>query len=269
MRALALIPVTAAVLGTAASVSAATVCPPATPPVAVGVLTIAATPPGDGYQPADGRPMLGVGVGVPSLPTQERERLPVGVGAQVNEVYPGTAADRMGIRPGDVVVAVNGQEVHSFEDMRQEIVHGSRIGEQVEVTISRDGARIALQDRLGRWPDDMPYREQDDAFWRAQQEAQRQRVAHDRQRIDRLASDLAELRSGAAAPARPWHASHAIDALLAWLDTMPAWRLSLHRQVQPTSDGAPDPEASDAAPVGPRSAEASWHLRFSADSSGG
>jgi serine protease Do len=84
------------------------------------------------------RGVLGVQIG--EL-TRERARelgLPRPVGAFVNSVNNGSAADKAGIRPGDVITAFNGREILSASDLPPQVgvlAPGSR----ATVTVRRDG----------------------------------------------------------------------------------------------------------------------------------
>ncbi len=59
-------------------------------------------------------------------------------GAVIAQVVPGSTADKSGIKVGDVVLAVNGREVHGSGDLRNRIgmLH---IGEKVTLKLLRDG----------------------------------------------------------------------------------------------------------------------------------
>jgi regulator of sigma E protease len=63
--------------------------------------------------------------------------------ARVDSVQPDSAAAAAGFTTGDLVVAINGRPVESFNEM-QRMVSGSA-GETLAVTIDRDGSRLVLQ----------------------------------------------------------------------------------------------------------------------------
>jgi regulator of sigma E protease len=63
--------------------------------------------------------------------------------ARVDSVQPDSAAAAAGFKTGDLVVAINGRPVESFNEM-QRMVSGSA-GETLAVTIDRDGSRLVLQ----------------------------------------------------------------------------------------------------------------------------
>ncbi len=62
-------------------------------------------------------------------------------GAVVTRVTDGSAADRAGIKTGDVIIAVNGQPVDNATKLRNAIGLLS-IGQQVRLTLLRDGKRV-------------------------------------------------------------------------------------------------------------------------------
>ena len=59
-------------------------------------------------------------------------------GAFVSEVLPGSAAEKAGIKAGDVITAMNGQKISSFAEMRAKIAT-TGAGKEIELTYLRDG----------------------------------------------------------------------------------------------------------------------------------
>jgi S1-C subfamily serine protease len=64
-------------------------------------------------------------------------------GAVIAQVEPGSPAERAGLKRGDVVVAIDGNQVHSATQVRNH-VGLKRIGQPVALTIERDGAKRVL-----------------------------------------------------------------------------------------------------------------------------
>ncbi|OOF43551.1 serine peptidase [Rodentibacter rarus] len=69
-------------------------------------------------------------------------------GAFVSEVIPNSAAEKAGIKAGDVITAMNGQKISSFAEMRAKIAT-SGAGKEIELTYLRDGksqnVKVTLQ----------------------------------------------------------------------------------------------------------------------------
>ncbi len=74
-------------------------------------------------------------------------------GALVQEVLPDTPAEEAGLRPGDLIVAVNEEPV-TPERPLPDILGGYRPGDRVELTLLRRNETLVLSVRLGRHPDD-------------------------------------------------------------------------------------------------------------------
>lgn len=86
------------------------------------------------------RGVLGVEIGEVSRQRAQELGLPRPVGAFVNSVNTGSAADRAGIRPGDVILAFNGREILNASDLPPQVgllAPGSR----ATVSVHRNGAR--------------------------------------------------------------------------------------------------------------------------------
>jgi len=61
---------------------------------------------------------------------------------RVHEVLPGSAAEQAGIRPGDLVVEIDGSPIADFSELQQAVM--TRAGEELSVVIDRGGERISL-----------------------------------------------------------------------------------------------------------------------------
>jgi serine protease Do/serine protease DegQ len=69
--------------------------------------------------------------------------IPMRRGAVVTSVEPKSAADRAGLRPGDIVVAVNGKPIRDAGDLRNSIGL-LRVGEKVRLKVLREGKTLDL-----------------------------------------------------------------------------------------------------------------------------
>ena len=70
-------------------------------------------------------------------------------GAFVSEVVPGSAADEGGLQAGDVIVAVDGEDIDKATDVRDQILDHEP-GDTVEIDIVRQGEEQTLEVTLGR-----------------------------------------------------------------------------------------------------------------------
>jgi len=84
------------------------------------------------------RGLLGVVVGAVTRELAEAMNLDRPVGALVNDVTPGGSADRAGIKPGDVILAFDGQNIETWGDLPP-LVGANPPGMKTEVLVSRDG----------------------------------------------------------------------------------------------------------------------------------
>ena len=75
-----------------------------------------------------------------------------GPGATIGSVYDGTPAARAGLRSGDVIEALDGEPLTSFEDLRSR-VGDKRPGEVIELRVRRDGSTIELEATLEAKPE--------------------------------------------------------------------------------------------------------------------
>ncbi len=96
-------------------------------------------------------PFLGiVGQTLTSVAAKERG-VDDGEGAIVIEITPNTGAERAGIRPNDVIIAVDGAPVRSMDDL---ILHvrRKRVGDTVTVTLMRNGEKRDVKVTVGEKP---------------------------------------------------------------------------------------------------------------------
>jgi Predicted membrane-associated Zn-dependent proteases 1 len=62
--------------------------------------------------------------------------------ARVDEIVAGSAAEKAGFKPGDVIVSIDGRAIESFEEVQRSV--GPRPGDTLAVTVNRSGERVAL-----------------------------------------------------------------------------------------------------------------------------
>ena len=88
------------------------------------------------YGYVTGKPQLGVSCQDVTENLSEMFDLPVGV--YVTAVSDGSAADKAGLKKGDVITAVDGKEVKTCEELNaQKNLHSA--GDKIELTYTRDG----------------------------------------------------------------------------------------------------------------------------------
>ncbi|MBI3998698.1 MAG: trypsin-like peptidase domain-containing protein [Armatimonadetes bacterium] len=89
------------------------------------------------------RPALGVEIRGEIDPNTARAYgLPIDHGVLVVP-QPGSPAERAGMRPQDIIVAIDGQKISNISDLRREIFK-KKPGEVVKVEVFREGQRITL-----------------------------------------------------------------------------------------------------------------------------
>ena len=70
-----------------------------------------------------------------------------GPGVRVEEVVPGSAAEKAGLRPGDVLLEIDGEEVADLRGYAKLLARRAP-GERVRLTIERDGERLDVEATL-------------------------------------------------------------------------------------------------------------------------
>jgi regulator of sigma E protease len=71
-----------------------------------------------------------------------------GVRPEVREVEPGSMAQRVGIQPGDRLVAIDGDRIKTWEGFTREVAR-RHPGDEISVTVERDGAERTFTGKLG------------------------------------------------------------------------------------------------------------------------
>ncbi len=92
-------------------------------------------------------PLAGVAtIEPPSSPN--RDAKPQKETCEITDVIANSAAQKAGVKVGDIVLAVDGNEIQSFQDLVYEIA-GRKIGESVKVSIKRGDKKKELTLKLG------------------------------------------------------------------------------------------------------------------------
>ncbi|MCX7607178.1 MAG: Do family serine endopeptidase [Bacteroidia bacterium] len=100
------------------------------------------------------RALLGVVIENLTPERQKETDVPVSQGVYVGDVYGGSAAEEAGLRPGDVIVEIEGRPVHSPAELT-ELVARHRPGDRIRVSYYRGSKRYETTARLrGRSSDE-------------------------------------------------------------------------------------------------------------------
>jgi len=98
-----------------------------------------------------GHPFLGI-VGLTITPEVQRVRkLAVAQGALIEEITKGTGAAKAGLKPGDVVTALDSEQIRSMDDLILQ-VRRRAVGDKVTLTIIRGGKEQKVQMTVGDRP---------------------------------------------------------------------------------------------------------------------
>ncbi len=187
-------------------------------------------------------PMLGVEMSPVPGNVQEQEGLTPHQGVYVQSTFPDTAAQAMGVQPGDVITQINGHPITSMTDLRNEVGLGT-VGEPVDVTVQRNGQQVAMNAPLQPWPASIPKQPIDPQAEDNYRKWQDQRHAEQQQQVQQLADGVKELSQSL--PTIPdQQTQERIDALAQRLDAdgkPRAWRMAAHLDNRPANALAPRP----------------------------
>jgi 2-alkenal reductase len=93
--------------------------------------------------------------------------LPADQGVLIAEVQPGTAADEAGLQGGDrevevmgrsvvvggdIIIAIDQEALHTFDDLVAYLVSDAEVGQEIMLTIIRDGSEMQVPVTLGKRP---------------------------------------------------------------------------------------------------------------------
>lgn len=82
------------------------------------------------------RPWMGVGISTITESISEQYNLPIGV--YIGQVYYNSPAEKVGLRPNDVIVKIDEVKVETVEDLSH-IIEGHKPGDTIRLTIYRGG----------------------------------------------------------------------------------------------------------------------------------
>jgi serine protease Do len=93
-----------------------------------------------------------LGIVVLRIPSEEASKLGVtqGPGVVVYQVQSGSAADRAGLRTGDVITSLNGTQISEPNTFRN-MIAGISPGSEVTLTVRRDGQEQQVRATLGEF----------------------------------------------------------------------------------------------------------------------
>jgi 2-alkenal reductase len=96
-------------------------------------------------------------LGVSSLPEislfdQEQLNLPQSSGALITTIVPGGPANEAGLQVGDLVTAIDGREILVFADLLNYLIISKSPGDDVALTLIRDGQERTITVTLGNRP---------------------------------------------------------------------------------------------------------------------
>lgn len=201
------------------------------------------------YQKSDANAMLGIGMEPPSSDTQAKNGTDADTGVAVNNVYGGTAAERMGLQSGDLIKEINGTPVTSMTDLRNEVALAG-VGGQVDLVVLRNGQQVSsTSGTLGEWPKTIPYEPIDAAAERRFRDWQGRRLERSQQAAAALSKQIEGLERLSNKPPTPKREPGSVSPAEAAtlpiseaLAGLPAWKLHVRTgYTTKAPDATPNP----------------------------
>jgi membrane-associated protease RseP (regulator of RpoE activity) len=182
----------------------------------------------------------------------------------VQDVFPNTAAQGMGIQKGDVILAVNGSAITSMTDLRNE-VSLNQVNDPVDVTIQRNGQQVTATNQFKPWPPNIPYDAIDPAAEKRFQDFQQRRLAQTAQELAQFREQMDQLRQQLGLDDRPSKSGDAPREAAtgsAQRPQMVAWRFRYGLGFTPPAQAAAPVVAPAEVPVAPAAPAGSVPWRF-------
>ncbi len=79
----------------------------------------------------------------------EGEDLDLEKGARINKVVKGSAAEKAGLKEGDIITVLDGKEVSGFSDVAESI-RANQPGDKIKIELLRDGKKKSIEAELGK-----------------------------------------------------------------------------------------------------------------------
>ncbi|MGQ9778926.1 MAG: S1C family serine protease [Bacillota bacterium] len=102
------------------------------------------------------RPWLGIrgiDLALVDAATRQKYRAPEGDGVFIAYVFPDAPADKAGLVPGDVILAMDGKPIRGMEDLVK-ATRSHKAGEVVKLTVVHRGKEIEFEVKLAEQPDE-------------------------------------------------------------------------------------------------------------------
>lgn len=94
-----------------------------------------------------------LGVVIQDITPEMAESLGVKEGVIIAQIMPGSPADKVGLKVGDIVVEVDGQKVSEVRELQFKIMR-TEPGKEINLKVVRDGKETSLKIRVGEMPED-------------------------------------------------------------------------------------------------------------------